>query len=454
MASNLTGWGRFRVKLGNCIDRNLAKNLSTYFEFDYADVGKLSEASDPGHEIVRLLNSKNVIKAGDISSLLNALTDIEQERIAKRISQLHEEIMGRQSRPTCTSVKERTGRSEEYSLRVHRGLRPSESRELRNIVVVGKTGAGKSSTVNLLLGREVVKAKSGPNPVTIWSSSATCKYKDSTIAVADTPGIGDKTQNPKEVMKQLARVAFLLRDGIHCYVICLNASEHRFTDNTREMLEKIETMGDESVYGWCMVLYTRAEAEFTHQSLDDYLGEQKKHKYLQTFFEALEDRVVAVNTKTTDQTEKEQNRECIIAMVDKVIENNEKKNRTVLNGSKLFRNAKEAYEAVVSEIPPGGLNPVLISAIIETMIEGSVSENTSENRFTQSVFNLITQSETCSATQSMLIFNFDEDEYRISHAELKSQVKQIFEKIKEKESVFKKALRKAYKKFCLRSEVE
>lgn len=203
-----------------------------------------------------------------------------------------------------------------------------------------------------------------------------------------------------------------------------------------------------------MVLCTGAGAGFARRSLGGCLGEQRGHRCLQAFFEAVGDGVVAVGAGAADQTEKGRGGECIVAMVDGVIGGNEGRGRIVLGGGELFGGAGGACGAVVSEVPPGGLNPVLVGAIIGAMMGGGVSEGASENRFAQGVLGLVARGGACSAAQSMLIFGFGGGGCGVSHAELESQVEQVFGGMGGGESVFGEALRRAYGGFCLRSEVE
>lgn len=112
----------------------------------------------------------------------------------------------------------------------------------RNIAVVGKTGVGKSATINTILGRSAVTADSCPFSVTKWSSCGSCEYNNNTIVVADTPGLMNNEQDETEVMEQLARLAFLMRDGIHCYLVCISAAENRLTKDLQQVLDKLKKL--------------------------------------------------------------------------------------------------------------------------------------------------------------------------------------------------------------------
>lgn len=108
------------------------------------------------------------------------------------------------------------------------------------IIVLGKTGDGKSATVNTILGRKALEVGNNPESITKSSTYASCKQNDRVITVVEAPGIHSNTQTMSSVVKELKRSAFLLPLGVHCFIICMNMSDSRFDEETEEMLKKIK----------------------------------------------------------------------------------------------------------------------------------------------------------------------------------------------------------------------
>lgn len=105
-----------------------------------------------------------------------------------------------------------------------------------NMAIFGNTGSGKSSTANTILGRDDFRTSQSGNSTTKVSCDGTCSFKGRRVTVLDTPGFQDNTQSKSTIERQLKRCAFLLRGGIHCFIICMNATNARFTEDIQEMI--------------------------------------------------------------------------------------------------------------------------------------------------------------------------------------------------------------------------
>ena len=149
------------------------------------------------------------------------------------------------------------------------------------MVILGRTGAGKSSLANVLLGRDRSYEKDDYDNgcflvKDVWTptTKATCALQghwlgNSTkpkVTIIDTPGFGDVPEEDEKTIKGL--VGWLKNEirFVDVFMIAIPKSENRLTNSMREMLELFQQMfGDEF---WINTILVATMWSYDQRSID------------------------------------------------------------------------------------------------------------------------------------------------------------------------------------------
>lgn len=134
---------------------------------------------------------------------------------------------------------------------------PSLVSDPRRVILLGKSGSGKSSLANTLFGGTIFKVNHSSDSKSRFSEAKTKMVNGLNVTLIDTPGIFNTDRTKAEVQCEIYSCYLQSAPGPHAFIVVLLVE--KYTEQEQAIIDQITLNFGENVFRYATVVFTHGD---------------------------------------------------------------------------------------------------------------------------------------------------------------------------------------------------